>query len=161
MADAPIPPAKNATIPTTTPASRLPGFYKLSLDERRALLIERFGFTNDDVTALDAAGGLSPAGADRMVENAVGVLGLPLGLALNFVVDGDAVIVPMAVEEPSVVAACSYVARLAADAGGFVTSADPPLLVGQVQLLDVDAPTAIAALRAQQARLIADANALC
>jgi hydroxymethylglutaryl-CoA reductase len=146
------------------PASRLPGFYKLGVEARRQLLRDRFGFSDDDVRALEAAGGLSTASADRMVENAVGVLALPLGLALNFVVDGEAVVVPMAVEEPSVVAACSYVAKLAADGGGFVTSADPPYLVGQVQLLDVPSSSSssvVRLLRERQAELIAAANSFC
>src|SRR5688500_17123391 len=100
------------------PASRLPGFYKLGIEERRGLLRERFGFTDDDVSALES--GLTTVNADRMVENAVGVFGLPLGIALNFVVDGEPVLVPMAVEEPSVIAACSMIAKLAAEGGGFV-----------------------------------------
>lgn len=143
-------------------ASRIPGFYKLSLTERRALLRERFGLGPADLDALEAAGGLDTRAADSMVENAVGVLGMPLGLALNFVVDGQAVVVPMAVEEPSVVAACSHLARLAADGGGFTTSADPPFLVGQVQILDVtDAPAALRALRERHAALLEEANAFC
>ncbi len=160
-------PLAAAAAPTGTPpgghnaASRLPGFYKLSLADRRAVLVQRFAFDDDDLAALDAAGGLQTDGADRMVENAVGVFGLPLGLALNFVIDGEAVIVPMAVEEPSVVAACSYVARLAGDGGGFTTSADPPWLVGQVQILDADVRGALGRLRDRQAELIDLANALC
>lgn len=143
-------------------ASRIPGFYKLSLPERRALLSERFGLNPQDLHALEAAGGLDTASADKLVENAVGVLGLPLGLALNFVIDGQAVLVPMAVEEPSVVAACSHLARLAADGGGFTTSADPPFLVGQVQILDVpDAAAALRALRERHATLVAEANTFC
>jgi hydroxymethylglutaryl-CoA reductase len=142
--------------------SRLPGFYKLPLGERRAVLRDGHGLSDADLFALESAGGLQAAGADQMVENAVGVLGLPLGLALNFVVDDIPVIVPMAVEEPSVVAACSHVARIALDGGGFTTSADPPFLVGQVQLLDVDdADRVLAALRKHQAELIDEANRFC
>jgi hydroxymethylglutaryl-CoA reductase len=145
-----------------TPASRLPGFYRLPLDERRRVLTDRFGLTADELAALELAGGLKSDEADRMIENAVGVFGLPLGMALNFVVDGEAVIVPMAIEEPSVVAACSHVARLASAGGGFVTRADPPYLVGQVQILDVTEPhLAIQALRARQASLIERANEFC
>lgn len=148
------------------PASRLPGFYKLAMPARRQLLRERFAFTDDDLFALEAAGGLAPAGADRMVENVVGVFGLPLGLALNFVINDVAVIVPMAVEEPSVVAACSLTAKLAAEGGGFTASADPPLLVGQVQILDVPhgaagMAQAMTTLRERQREIIAAANAFC
>lgn len=151
-----------ADSPSPAPASRLPGFYKLPIDERRAVLRDRFGLTPADIDALEAAGGLHTAAADKMVENAVGVFGLPLGLALNFVVNRIPVVVPMAVEEPSVVAACSFVARLAGEGGGFETSADPPYLVGQIQLLDIKDPQrAIEALRLHQASLIDAANAFC
>jgi hydroxymethylglutaryl-CoA reductase len=149
-------------------ASRLPGFYRLSVEERRQLLRAR-GLADADVAAFDVAGGLALPVADRMIENVVGVLGLPLGVALNFVVDGEAVLVPMAVEEPSIVAACSHVARLVADvrhgpdAGrGFVTEADPPITVGQIQLLGVsDLDRAQAAIAEERPALVAAANALC
>ncbi len=141
-------------------SSRLPGYYKLSVAARRELLRE-FQLSAADLDTLDATGGLSVAGADQMVENAIGTLGLPLGLALNFVIDGEPVVVPMAVEEPSVVAACSHVARLVLDGGGFTTSADPPFLVGQVQVLDVDAARALSALKAAQAALVLEANSYC
>lgn len=148
--------------PSPSPASRLPGFYRLPLADRRKLLGDRFAFGEDDVAALEAAGGLTPEHADAMVENAVGVFGLPLGLALNFVVDGHPVIVPMAVEEPSVVAACSLVAKLAGEGGGFTTRADPPLLVGQIQLLDVPNPAkAVETVAAHRGALVEAANALC
>jgi hydroxymethylglutaryl-CoA reductase len=148
--------------------SRIAGFYRLPLEERRRVLLSR-GLTTQDVQALDPQGGLSLATADRMIENVVGTLGLPLGIALNFVVDGEAVLIPMAVEEPSIVAACSHVARLASlaqqgpDAGlGFVTEADLPLTVGQVQLLGVpDVDRAAAAVAHARDALMAEANTLC
>jgi hydroxymethylglutaryl-CoA reductase len=146
---------------TPVPASRLPGFYKLPLAERRALLAARCGLDDADLRALEPGFGLGSDTADHMVENAVGVFGLPLGLALNFVVDGVPVIVPMAVEEPSVVAACSHIARLAGEAEGFVTSSDAPVLVGQVQILDLDADLGAQAVRDARVELIARANALC
>jgi hydroxymethylglutaryl-CoA reductase len=153
--------AKQPLSSSRSVSSRLPGFYKLPLDERRALLRDR-GLTDSELRAFDVDGGLPLSVADHMIENVVGVLGLPLGLALNFVVDGEGVLVPMAVEEPSIVAACSHVARLAADGGGFVTDADPPITVGQVQLLAVpDVDRALIALDVEKAALIAAANALC
>jgi hydroxymethylglutaryl-CoA reductase len=142
--------------------SRLPGFYTLDVDARRRLVAERTGVGADGLAALDPGAGLGVAVADRMIENVVGVLGLPLGLALNFVVDGEGVIVPMAVEEPSIVAACSYIARLAGDGGGFTTSCDDPITVGQVQLLDVrDLDGAVARITGARDELIAAGNALC
>lgn len=117
--------------------SRIPGFYKLPLAQRREILCQNFRMSEQEVRALDAATGLAPETADHMVENAIGVFGLPLGIGLNFVVNGAPVLVPMAVEEPSVVAAVSHIAKLANDGGGFRTDCDAPRMVGQVQLLDV------------------------
>ncbi len=143
--------------------SRLAGFYKLSLDERhRQLLAAVPSLDEAQLQALSPPHGLSVDIADRMIENVVGVLGLPVGLALNFVIDGAPVIVPMAVEEPSIVAACSHIARLAADGGGFTCSADAPITVGQVQLVDVrDVDHAVAAIAAARDELFTAANALC
>jgi hydroxymethylglutaryl-CoA reductase len=141
--------------------SRLPGFYRLPLQERRELLVERFSLIDAELEAFDAAGGLQSAVADHMVENAIGVLGLPLGLALNFVVDGQPVLVPMAVEEPSVIAACSFIARLAAEGGGFLSEADPPRMIGQVQLVDVEDPrAAVDAIHDAREELMAQADKL-
>ncbi|MDP2341722.1 MAG: hydroxymethylglutaryl-CoA reductase, degradative [Deltaproteobacteria bacterium] len=165
MATVRPPETASTSVSTTTSVasagatSRLPGFYKHSVDERRRLL----GLSAPEHAGpFDVDGGLSVPVADRMIENVVGVLGLPLGVALNFVVDGVAVIVPMAVEEPSIVAACSHIARLAAEGGGFTTSADPPLTVGQVQLLNVlDFDRAQAAIDGARAELIERGNLLC
>ncbi len=144
------------------PPSRLPGFYRLSLDERRDMLKGRFGLDDAELSAFEAAGGLLPAVADKMVENAVGVLGMPLGLGLNFVVNGEAVLVPMAVEEPSVVAACGHIASLALNTGGFEAETDPPLMVGQIQVLRPRDPNgAVHAVRAARERLMAEANGYC
>ena len=86
------------------PNSRLPGFYRAPLDERQAELARQAGLSPEDL-ALLASGGIAAAGADRMVENAVGIYALPLGLGLNFQVNGVDRLIPMAVEEPSVIAA--------------------------------------------------------
>lgn len=152
-----------STTPANAVTSRLAGFYKLPVDERhRQLLAAVPGLAPEVLRTLGPDGGLIVDVADRMIENVIGILGLPLGLALNFVVDDVPVIVPMAVEEPSIVAACSHIARLAADGGGFVTSADAPITVGQVQLLDVrDLDHAVAAIAAANTELVAAANALC
>ena len=117
--------------------SRLPGFYKQTLAERQ----ERVDAWLDEATAaaLTGADPLTAAAADRMVENALGTFALPLGLALNFRVNGRDVLVPMAVEEPSVIAGASNAARLVREAGGFTASADRPVMVGQIQVLDIPA----------------------
>ena len=92
-------------------SSRLPGFYKLSIGKRLDLL--RDLLTPEEVAVLLGESGLSALQADHMIENVVGVYALPLGLALNFVVNGREVLVPMEVEEPSVVAGASFMAKLA------------------------------------------------
>ena len=89
--------------------------------------------------ALTGAEPLSAEAADRMIENAIGTFALPLGLALNFLVNGRDIVVPMAVEEPSVIAGASNAARLVRLGGGFTASADRPVMVGQIQLLDIPA----------------------
>ncbi len=93
--------------------SRLPGFYNQTLSERRRLLAEFTQLADKDLDALGGLAGLSVEQADHMVENVVGVHALPLGIALNFVVNGREVLVPMAIEEPSVVAGASFMAKLA------------------------------------------------
>jgi hydroxymethylglutaryl-CoA reductase len=124
-------------------SSRIPGFYKLPPDER----LRALGLSADDAVAY--RGGLSLEAADLMVENVFATFALPCAAAVNFVIDGVERVVPMVVEEPSVVAAVSNVARLARGSGGFVTRSDPSHMLGQVQLADVTDPGAtVARLRA-------------
>ena len=122
--------------------SRLSGFRDLSIAERRKVVSEVVGCDTEDLRALDPDRGLRLTQADHMVENAIGVLGIPVGIATNFVVNGRDVLVPMATEEPSVIAAASNLARMTRDHGGFTTSATPPLMQAQVQVLDVADPAA-------------------
>ncbi|MBM4429262.1 MAG: hydroxymethylglutaryl-CoA reductase, degradative, partial [Chloroflexi bacterium] len=103
--------------------------------------------------------GLGVEQADHMVENVVGVFGLPLGIATNFVINGRDYLIPMAIEEPSVVAGASFAARLVREGGGFVTVSDEPLMIGQIQILDVANPWAARfELLAARGRLLALAN---
>ena len=122
--------------------SRLAGFYKLSTKKRIDLLREFADLTAEEAEALSGAPGLGLKQADHMIENVVGVFGLPLGIATNFLINGRDVLVPMAIEEPSVVAGASFAARLVRDGGGFRTSSDEPLMIGQIQVLDVADPWA-------------------
>lgn len=116
--------------------SRLSGFYRLTVQERRALLAEQSGL--DIHRAEEAFGaGLSLHAADHMIENVVGTFSLPVGVALNFLVNGREVHVPMAIEEPSVVAGASFMAKLAREGGGFQSQSSPPEMIGQLQLLDI------------------------
>src|SRR5688500_17580788 len=100
--------------------SELSGFYRLDMEARRRCAAEAAGVAPDELGVLSSGCGLSDDQADHMVENAVGVMGLPLGLCVNMQVDGRDHVVPMAVEEPSVVAACSYASKLIRAGGGVV-----------------------------------------
>jgi hydroxymethylglutaryl-CoA reductase len=123
--------------------SRIPGFHKLSLPDRVRVIRDRGLLSPVDSRALlagDHDGVL--AQADAMIENVVGVMWLPLGLGVNLLVNGRDHVVPLAVEEPSIVAALSYGAKLARAGGGVLTDSTAPILIGQVQLVDVPHPTA-------------------
>lgn len=141
-------------------SSRIPGFYRLSPARRLALLQERAELSPADALALRGEA-LSLERADHMVENVVGTMALPLGIGLNLRVNGEDVLVPMVVEEPSVVAAVSNMARLVREAGGFTAGSTESLMIGQVQVValpDIDA--AEAALRAAAPALLAEGDAV-
>lgn len=123
-------------------SSRISGFRKYSVSQRRAEAAEVSGLSADRFEKWNPEAGLSLDQADRMIENAAGVLGTPIGIATNFLVDGRDVLVPMATEEPSVVAAASNLARMTRETGGFTTSQTEPLMQAQVQLLDIADPEA-------------------
>ena len=111
------------------------------------------------MAALEPDSGLSVDAADVLVENVIGVLGVPVGLATNFIVDGEGVFVPMATEEPSVVAAASNAARWAHASGGFHTSSTGPIMQAQVQVVGVADPQAAKSrLLERRDELIAAAN---
>lgn len=119
--------------------SRIPGFYRLSMDERRNLVAQSAGLSLDDSRTLGSVE-LDPSLADRMIENVVGVYGLPLGIATNFRINDRDYLVPMAIEEPSVVAGASYAARLARAGGGFAAHSTPSHMIAQIQVLEVVDP---------------------
>jgi hydroxymethylglutaryl-CoA reductase len=138
--------------------SRIPGFYNLPLEGRQSEILKRGQLSPQDLDDLSGAPGLGPAQADHMIENVVGVYSLPLGIALNFVVNGREVLIPMAIEEPSVVAGASYMAKLARAGGGFSARTDPPEMIGQMQILDVvDLEAAEDALLEEKESLLAEA----
>ena len=122
---------------TEDKSSRLAGFYNRSLEERRAELVASGWIAETELLALDCGTGLGLDQADHMIENVVGRYALPLGIATNFLINGRDVLVPMAIEEPSVVAGASYMARLARAGGGFTTRTTPPEMIGQMQVLSV------------------------
>lgn len=146
-------------MPNAEPTSRLPGFYKLPLSRRVDEIARMFRLSEVDRAVLAAEGSLPIEVADQMIENAVGVFGLPLGLGLNFRINGRDVVVPMAVEEPSVIAAVSLAAKIVRDAGGFAAEADDPVMIGQVQVTGYgDVETAKAAILAAREEILALAN---
>lgn len=114
-------------------SSRIPGFFRLSPAERRAA-VANAGAPSAEANAWSAEGGLSLATADAMIENVIGLFALPNGVAVNLLLNGEDRLVPMVVEEPSVVAAVSHMARLTRASGGIVGSCDDAVMIGQVQL---------------------------
>jgi hydroxymethylglutaryl-CoA reductase len=117
--------------------SRIPGFYQLKLQERLDKLEEVLHLSADDLAALSGQAGLDANQADHMVENAIGIHALPLGLGLNFLINDREVLVPMAIEEPSVIAGASFMAKLARAGGGFRAHTSPPEMIAQIQVLDL------------------------
>ena len=139
--------------------SRLPGFYKVSVEERRALVGEATGADLTDIERSLEDGGLDATTADKFVENVVGTYALPYGVALNVRVNGHDYVVPMVVEEPSVVAAASNASKMIREGGGFIAETDPPLMVAQVQLTNVrDRREAMECVLAAKAELLALAD---
>jgi len=131
----------------------------MSLDERKAVLAEAGGLSMEDVDALTGKAGLRLDQADHMIENVVGLHALPVGIALNFIVNGREVLVPMAIEEPSVVAGASFMAKLARSTGGFLAETTAPEMIGQMQVLDVpDLPAARTALLGEKENLLREAG---
>ncbi len=141
-----------------TGSSRIPGFHKKTIKERRQALIDGGWLDSADKSVLES-GGIDPEIADRMIENVVGLYSLPLGIATNFLINGREVLVPMAVEEPSIVAGASFMARLVREGGGFSADADEPEMIGQIQIMDLpDLAAAEKALRTRTAEILAEAG---
>ena len=135
--------------------SRLARFYALSVAARREWISERAGLPSDALARALDGGGLDLAAADKLVENVVGTYALPCAVALNFTVNGRDVLVPMVVEEPSVVAAASNAARMVRAGGGFQAETPEALMIGQIELCEVaDAAAAAARLAAAREELL-------
>jgi len=153
--------ARPRTGQRTQALSRIPGFYRLGIDARHSELKDRFNLSDEEVRCLANADELGLGRADKMVENCVGVFGLPIGLGLNLRLNGRDWPVPMVVEEPSVVAAVSNSCRIVRASGGFEGDADPGIMIGQVQVLDIpDLNAAVRALHTHHDRILATANAV-
>lgn len=141
--------------------SRIPGFYDMTLKERRKKIAEALSpLSPPELDAWDQ-GGLSAEAADHMIENVIGLYSLPLGIALNFQVNGRDVLVPMTLEEPSVVAGASFMAKLIRAGGGFHATTTDPLMIGQMQILNVaNLHEAKLKLYEKKAELLAEADSI-
>jgi hydroxymethylglutaryl-CoA reductase len=122
--------------------SQVSGFYKLTPKARIQFVKDFAGLTDEEVKALQSTGSLEIELADRMIENVVGTFPLPLGVAMNFLINERDYLIPMAIEEPSVVAAATYAAKMARKKGGFFTSSTEPIMIGQIQAVDIYDPFA-------------------
>lgn len=123
-------------------SSSYSGFFKLSVDERLNEIAEFADLTEEEKQTIFSADSLDMEKADHMVENVIGRFSLPMGVGLNFIINGREVVIPMVSEEPSVIAACTNAAKMAREAGGFTASSSGNIMIGQIQMLDVPTPFA-------------------
>ncbi|MBJ24482.1 MAG: hydroxymethylglutaryl-CoA reductase, degradative [Euryarchaeota archaeon] len=135
--------------------SRLQGFYKLSVSERRELLAEIANLSDEQISAWSKTGELSESAADKMIENVVGTYSLPIGVATNFIIDDEHYLIPFVLEEPSVVAAASNMAKRCQKNGGFISDNDDPVMIGQIQIVNCpDVNTSKDAILSEKENLI-------
>jgi hydroxymethylglutaryl-CoA reductase len=140
-------------------SSEYPGFYKLPVADRVKFVKEFAGLTDEEVKPLLTPGALNLDLANRMIENVVGVMPIPLGIATNFLINGKDRLVPMAIEEPSVVAAASNAARMTRPMGGFHTNSTEPVMIGQIQIVSAPDPySARFEILAQKEKILTHAN---
>lgn len=142
-----------------TKTSRLSRFYQKTIEERLAIISEWSNLSPDEEDALNGIMGLSIENANNMIENVIGIYSLPMGVATNFLLNDKDYLVPMVIEEPSVVAAVSNAAKMFRAGGGFKTHSDEPIMIGQIQLLDIENPeTAKQQILKNKQQLIHEAN---
>jgi hydroxymethylglutaryl-CoA reductase len=120
--------------------SRIKGFYKLSPRERLEAVKGFAHLTDEEASMLTNTGALPLDTANRMIENVIGVMPIPMGVAVNFLINGRDYLIPMAIEEPSVIAAASNAARMVRDSGGFRTSSTEPIMIGEIQVIGIEDP---------------------
>jgi hydroxymethylglutaryl-CoA reductase len=139
-------------------SSSISGFYKLGVDQRFSLVKNFANLSDED--ALLLKNNMTPEAADKLIENVIGVFELPIGIAVNFLINGKDTLIPMATEESSVVAAASKAAKIARVHGGFKAKAGDPLMIGQIQLLAVDDTTsAVQVILENKDKILQVANA--
>jgi len=123
-------------------SSRIPGFYKLPAEERLRKVAELANLTEEEINLLKKEGNLDLEIADRMIENVIGTMAYPFGIATNFLINEKDYLIPMVIEEPSVIAAASNAAKMTRSKGGIYTSSTGPIMIGQIQLVNVKDPYA-------------------
>ncbi len=140
-------------------SSVISGFYKLTPKERLAIVKDFAGLTDDEARLIAQTGALPIDVADHMVENVIGVFPEPLGIGANFLINGIEYLIPMATEEPSVIAAASYAAKMVREGGGFHTSSTSPVMIGQIQVVKLaNAQEAKETVLAAKADILKKAN---
>jgi len=140
-------------------SSEFAGFYKLTPDERLRFVAEFAHLDKAELEILRTSSALKVDAANRMIENVVGIMPVPLGIAMNFLINGKDHLIPMAIEEPSVVAGASHAAKIARSKGGFWTSSTRPVMIGQIQVLGcADPDKARASILAFTENILAKAN---
>lgn len=140
-------------------SSRISGFYKLTLVERAALVAQWANLSREEQAVFFGMTGLTPNDADHMIENAIGTYALPMGVAVNFMINSKDYLIPMVVEEPSVLAAVSNAARLIREGGGFAAHSTQSVMIGQIQMMDLENVwDAAKTIRADTERLLGAIN---
>ena len=120
--------------------SRIPGFYKLTLEERLEVLRDFSGLSNEEIELLSNFGNLGREVGEKMIENVVGAMSYPLGIAANFLINGRDYLIPLVLEEPSVVAAASNAAKMTRKKGGVFYEVTDPVMIGQIQVVGIEDP---------------------
>ncbi|MEM2901894.1 MAG: hydroxymethylglutaryl-CoA reductase, degradative [Candidatus Bathyarchaeia archaeon] len=139
--------------------SRIKGFYKLSPLERLEAVKKFAQLTDEEASTLMNTGSLPIEDANRMIENVIGVMPIPMGVAVNFLINGRDYLIPMAIEEPSVIAAASNAARMVRDSGGFRTTSTEPIMIGEIQVVGVKDPYGSRfKILSNKSRIIEEAN---
>jgi hydroxymethylglutaryl-CoA reductase len=123
-----------------TKTSLVSGFYKLTPKKRLEIIKEFAGLSDEECGLLQNCDSLTLESADRMIENVIGKFPMPLGIGVNFLINSRDYMIPMVIEEPSVVAAASYAAKMVREGGGFHASSTPPVMIGQIQVVNLESP---------------------
>ena len=140
--------------------STISRFYKKSIEERQTI-IKNWGHLSDEQLQSLKDSGLSLIQASHMIENVIGRYSLPFGIATNFLINEKDYLIPMVIEEPSVVAACSFAAKLFREGGGFTANSDNPIMIGQIQILDLaDIEDAMSIIESHKASILEKANSI-